>query len=82
MRTGQTDLKLNRGSRHKTTAYRRPMWRSNGAALFPAMRQRKYMSESFAALFEESLKRAEMRTGEVITAEVVRIEHNLSLIHI
>ena len=34
------------------------------------------MSESFAALFEESLKRSEMRTGEVITAEVVRIEHN------
>ena len=34
------------------------------------------MSESFAALFEESLKRSEMRTGEVITAEVVRVEHN------
>ncbi len=34
------------------------------------------MSESFAALFEESLKRSEMRTGEVITAEVVRIEHS------
>ena len=34
------------------------------------------MSESFAALFEESLKRSEMRTGEVITAEVVRIDHN------
>ena len=34
------------------------------------------MSESFAALFEESLKRAEMRAGEVITAEVVRVEHN------
>ncbi|MFN3611497.1 30S ribosomal protein S1 [Tepidimonas sp.] len=34
------------------------------------------MSESFAALFEESLKRAEMRAGEVITAEVVRIDHN------
>jgi len=34
------------------------------------------MSESFADLFEESLKRAEMRPGEVITAEVVRIEHN------
>ena len=34
------------------------------------------MSESFAALFEESLKRAEMRSGEVITAEVVRVEHN------
>jgi len=34
------------------------------------------MSESFAALFEESLQRAEMRSGEVITAEVVRIDHN------
>ena len=34
------------------------------------------MSESFAALFEETLKRAEMRSGEVITAEVVRVEHN------
>jgi small subunit ribosomal protein S1 len=34
------------------------------------------MSESFAALFEESLQRANMRAGEVITAEVVRIEHN------
>jgi small subunit ribosomal protein S1 len=34
------------------------------------------MSESFAALFEESLKRSEMRSGEVITAEVVRIDHN------
>ncbi|MSQ57005.1 MAG: 30S ribosomal protein S1 [Limnohabitans sp.] len=34
------------------------------------------MSESFADLFEESLKCSEMRTGEVITAEVVRVEHN------
>lgn len=34
------------------------------------------MSESFAALFEESLKRSEMRAGEVITAEVVRVDHN------
>jgi len=34
------------------------------------------MSESFAALFEESLQRSEMRSGEVITAEVVRIDHN------
>ena len=34
------------------------------------------MSESFAALFEESLSRSEMRTGEVITAEVIRIDHN------
>jgi small subunit ribosomal protein S1 len=32
--------------------------------------------ESFAALFEESLKRSEMRSGEVITAEVMRIDFN------
>ena len=32
--------------------------------------------ESFAALFEESLKSADMRVGEVISAEVVRIEFN------
>ena len=34
------------------------------------------MSESFAALFEESLKRAEMRSGKVITTEIVRAGHN------
>lgn len=39
------------------------------------------MSESFAALFEESLKRAEMRTGEVITAEVVRVEHSYVVVN-
>ena len=32
--------------------------------------------ESFAALFEESLSRKEMRIGEVITAEVVRVDMN------
>ena len=32
--------------------------------------------ESFAALFEESLSRKEMRQGEVITAEVIRVDHN------
>ena len=31
---------------------------------------------SFAALFEESLKSNDMRVGEVISAEVVRIEFN------
>ena len=31
-------------------------------------------TESFAALFEESLTRQEMRAGEVITAEVVSID--------
>ncbi len=30
-----------------------------------------YAPDSFAALFEESLTRKEMRIGEVITAEVV-----------
>ena len=33
-------------------------------------------SESFAALFEESLARKEMRVGEVITAEVIRVDAN------
>ncbi|MBS0304969.1 MAG: 30S ribosomal protein S1 [Proteobacteria bacterium] len=33
-------------------------------------------TESFAALFEESLKNADMRVGEVISAEVVRIDFN------
>lgn len=32
--------------------------------------------ESFAALFEESIARQEMRSGEIITAEVVGIDHN------
>ncbi|XZG71927.1 30S ribosomal protein S1 [Chitinibacteraceae bacterium HSL-7] len=32
--------------------------------------------DSFAALFEESLKSQEMRAGEVITAEVVSIDNN------
>jgi len=32
--------------------------------------------ESFAALFEESLTRKEMRVGEVITAEVVSVDEN------
>ncbi len=33
-------------------------------------------SETFAALFEESLARKEMRVGEVITAEVIRVDAN------
>src|SRR5438309_7559339 len=37
--------------------------------------------ESFAALFEESLKRKEMRTGEVITAEVVRVDMNYVVVN-
>ena len=37
--------------------------------------------ESFAAMFEDSLKKAEMRSGEVITAEVVRVEHNFVVVN-
>src|SRR6187549_3656026 len=33
-------------------------------------------TDSFAALFEESLSRKEMRIGEVITAEVIRVDAN------
>ena len=37
--------------------------------------------ESFAALFEESLARQEMRQGEVITAEVVRVDQNFVVVN-
>ncbi len=37
--------------------------------------------ESFAAMFEESLSRQEMRAGEVITAEVIRIDHNFVVVN-
>jgi small subunit ribosomal protein S1 len=35
-----------------------------------------FATDSFAAMFEESLKKNDMRAGEVISAEVVRIEHS------
>jgi len=38
-------------------------------------------SENFAALFEESLSRQEMRIGEVITAEVVRVDYNIVVVN-
>ncbi|MDV6344359.1 MULTISPECIES: 30S ribosomal protein S1 [unclassified Nitrosomonas] len=38
-------------------------------------------SENFAKLFEESLSRKEMRVGEVITAEVVRIDYNFVVVN-
>jgi small subunit ribosomal protein S1 len=37
--------------------------------------------ESFAALFEESLSRQELRAGEVITAEVVGIDDNFVIVN-
>src|SRR6186997_1238014 len=38
-------------------------------------------TESFAALFEESLSRKEMRVGEVITAEVIRVDDNFVVVN-
>jgi len=38
-------------------------------------------TESFAALFEESLARKEMRVGEVITAEVIRVDDNYVVVN-
>ncbi len=37
--------------------------------------------ESFAALFEESLTHQEMRSGEVITAEVISIDANMVIVN-
>ncbi|MDH5264740.1 MAG: 30S ribosomal protein S1, partial [Betaproteobacteria bacterium] len=37
--------------------------------------------ESFAALFEESLTRQEMRSGEVITAEVISVDQNVVIVN-
>jgi small subunit ribosomal protein S1 len=38
-------------------------------------------TDSFASMFEESLNRGNMRAGEVITAEVVRVEHNFVVVN-
>ncbi|MDO9188227.1 MAG: 30S ribosomal protein S1 [Sulfurimicrobium sp.] len=38
-------------------------------------------SESFAALFEESLQRQEMRSGELITAEVVSVDSDVVIVN-
>jgi len=39
------------------------------------------LPESFAALFAESLTRHEMRAGEVITAEVIRVDFNFVVVN-
>ncbi len=39
------------------------------------------IEESFAKLFEESLAKKEMRVGEVITAEVVRVDYNYVVVN-
>jgi small subunit ribosomal protein S1 len=47
----------------------------------PAVSSATAPQETFAALFEESLTRKEMRTGEVITAEVVRVDMNYVVVN-
>ena len=38
-------------------------------------------NDSFAALFEESIAKSNMKAGEVISAEVVRIDHNFVVVN-
>src|SRR5438270_250845 len=62
-------------------AFRRPPGlvadgRDMGTIVFPQPAQASAGGESFAALFEESLNRKEMRVGEVITAEVLSVDDN------
>jgi small subunit ribosomal protein S1 len=51
------------------------------AAVSPSVSKSPSASESFAALFEESLTRKEMRVGEVITAEVLRVDQNFVVVN-
>jgi len=50
-------------------------------SISPAVSKSTLSNESFAALFEESLSRKEMRVGEVITAEVVRVDPNYVVVN-
>src|SRR5260221_716595 len=50
-------------------------------APWPRMSPHPADPESFAALFEESLNRKEMRVGEVITAEVLSIDDNFVVVN-
>src|SRR5215831_17188162 len=47
----------------------------------PVAQHAKSGGESFAALFEESLSRREMKAGEVITAEVIRVDYNFVVVN-
>src|SRR5206468_1589245 len=51
------------------------------ASISPAPQKSVPGGESFAALFEESLNRKEMRIGEVITAEVVNVDDNFVVVN-
>jgi len=47
----------------------------------PATQTQSNPAENFAALFEESLARQEMRQGELITAEVTRVDYNVVVVN-
>ncbi len=51
------------------------------SAAKPAAPAPVYAPDSFAALFEESLARQEMREGELITAEVIRVDFNMVVVN-
>src|SRR5687768_6113344 len=51
------------------------------ASISPAQQSSQPSGDSFAALFEESLTRKEMRVGEVITAEVLSIDDNFVVVN-
>src|SRR5437868_12610203 len=51
------------------------------ASISPVSSKTSSPSDSFAALFEESLTRKEMRIGEVITAEVVSVDENFVVVN-
>ena len=37
--------------------------------------------ESFAAMFAESIEKQDLKSGEVISAEVIRIDHNFVVVN-
>jgi small subunit ribosomal protein S1 len=47
----------------------------------PTQQTTQTASESFANMFAESLKKQDMKIGEVISAEVVRIDHNFVVVN-
>src|ERR1700761_545490 len=53
----------------------------NNLASVEAKQFAKANPDSFAAMFEDSLTHQDMRAGEVITAEVVRVDYNFVVVN-
>ena len=49
--------------------------------MFAAIRQVRSMSESFAELFEESLKTVDMEPGSIVTGVVIDIDNEWVTVH-